>query len=167
MLGMVGIGGVSGGGASGGFGVPNNVYGVVLSDSTINIAADTFDLTADGTGIVFATQSVNQMPGQPIQYAATAYQKVAAVTSISTIGVAATPVFSPPGGAYGGTQTVSMLCATPGVAIYYTTDGSVPTSGSTHYTTPISVTLPKTLNAIAILSGYTNSQIGTAIYLAT
>lgn len=64
MLGMVGVGGVSGGEAGGGFGVPNNVYGVVLSDSTINIAADTFDLTADGTGIVFATQSVNQMPGQ-------------------------------------------------------------------------------------------------------
>jgi len=52
MLVMLGVGGVSGGGAGGGFGVPNNVYGVVLSDSTINIAADTFDLTADGTGIL-------------------------------------------------------------------------------------------------------------------
>jgi hypothetical protein len=38
---------------------------------------------------------------------------------------------------------------------------------STLYSTPISVTIPHTLNAIAIVTGYVNSAIGNAIYAAT
>jgi hypothetical protein len=34
--------------------------------------------------------------------------------------------------------------------IYYTDDGSTPTTGSTEYTSAVSVTPPKTLKAIAV-----------------
>src|SRR6202044_2917161 len=49
-------------------------------------------------------------------------------------------------------------------AIYYTTNGSTPTAGSTAYTTPITVSSTETVNAIAILTNYNNSGIASATY---
>jgi len=41
-----------------------------------------------------------------------------------------TPTAFPASGVYGVTQLVTLLCATPGAAIHYTTDGSAPTAAS-------------------------------------
>jgi peptidoglycan/xylan/chitin deacetylase (PgdA/CDA1 family) len=46
---------------------------------------------------------------------------------------------SPPGGVYNTTQSVTITASKPGSTIYYTTDGSSPTTGSLVYTSPISV----------------------------
>lgn len=54
-------------------------------------------------------------------------------------GAVATPMFSPAAGSYKGTQTLTISCATLGATIYYTTNGTDPTTGSTLYTGPISV----------------------------
>jgi streptogramin lyase len=78
---------------------------------------------------------------------------------------AATPTFSPAAGTYSGGQQVTVSDATPGAAIYYTTDGSTPTANSTLYTTSgIKVVNTETVNAIAIATGYTNSTVATAAY---
>jgi arylsulfate sulfotransferase len=78
---------------------------------------------------------------------------------------AATPVFSPAAGTFTTIQTVAISSATPGAAIYYTTDGSAPTIRSTKYTAPISVMTPmETLSAIAVATGFSNSAVGTAQY---
>ena len=76
----------------------------------------------------------------------------------------ATPVFSPGGGTYTTAQNVTISCATPGAAIRYTTDGSTPTSASTQYTGPISVTGSETIKAIAIAAGMTDSAVASAAY---
>ena len=56
----------------------------------------------------------------------------------------------------------------PGASIYYTTDGSVPTASSTLYTGPFVLPPDVTLiRAIAIRSGYTNSQITTFTHVVT
>jgi len=52
----------------------------------------------------------------------------------------------------------------PGATIYYTVDGSTPTTSSTPFTEEIYVTGPVTLKAIAVLSGYSNSAVASASY---
>lgn len=77
---------------------------------------------------------------------------------------AATPTFSPAGGSYSSTQSVTISDATSGSTIYYTTDGSAPTTSSNPYTGPITVTATETINAIATASGFANSATASATY---
>lgn len=49
-------------------------------------------------------------------------------------------------------------------SIYYTTDGSDPTSSSILYTGPININQSMTLNAVVVKSGYIDSDIATAVY---
>jgi hypothetical protein len=62
----------------------------------------------------------------------------------------ATPTISPAGGAYASDPTVTIISATSGAAIYYTTDGTTPTESSTPYTVPFTVSGPLTITAIAL-----------------
>ena len=73
------------------------------------------------------------------------------------------PTFSPAAGSYADAQNVTISCATDGATIYYTTDGTEPTSSSTKYTAAISVTDYTTIKAIAI-KGTDESTIATATY---
>jgi glucosylceramidase len=79
---------------------------------------------------------------------------------------ASTPTLSPAPGAYTSAQTVSLADATTGAAVYYTVDGSTPTTGSTLYssTAPIAVSVTTTIKAIAVATGYTNSAIASGTY---
>lgn len=76
----------------------------------------------------------------------------------------ATPVASPAGGTYTGSQTVTLSCATEGATIYYTDDGTAPTSASTAYESAITVSASKTIKAIAIKEGEYDSDVLTAAY---
>ena len=65
----------------------------------------------------------------------------------------ATPSLSPATGTYLGKQQVTISDATAGSTIYYTTDGTVPTSSSSPYTGAISIAATSTVQAIAVLNG--------------
>jgi hypothetical protein len=77
---------------------------------------------------------------------------------------AATPTFSPAAGTYTSAQTVTIADTSPGAAIYYTTNGTAPTTSSTLYTAPITVSATETVEAIATVTGYLQSTIGSAVY---
>jgi hypothetical protein len=84
--------------------------------------------------------------------------------------VVATPTFSPVAGTYSGTQSVTISCTDSGLAgfaMYYTTDGSTPTTGSTPYIGTISVAATETIKVLAAATGYANSNIGSAAYTIT
>jgi hypothetical protein len=78
--------------------------------------------------------------------------------------VVATPTFSPAAGSYGPAQTVTISDTTSGSSIYYTTNGTTPTTASSVYSSPITVSSTKTLEALATHSGDTNSAVGSAAY---
>lgn len=69
----------------------------------------------------------------------------------------AAPTASEPAGAVASGTNVSLSCATTGAKIYYTTDGSTPTTSSTEYTTAIEITSAMTIKAIAVKDGKTSS----------
>lgn len=112
------------------------------------------------------------------------YPKASAVSeahyTIGTADVTDTPVFNLRSGAYFGTQTVYLSDATNGTdgngnTIYYTTDGSTPTTNSTAFTNnngcygclgagPITVSKTETIKAIAVAAGYADSAVATATY---
>jgi len=75
-----------------------------------------------------------------------------------------TPTFSVPAGTYTGEQTVSIADSTPDATIYYTTDGTTPTTSSAQYTGPISVSSSGTLKAVALAPGYALSAVASATY---
>lgn len=76
----------------------------------------------------------------------------------------ATPTFSPAAGTYTSAQSVTISSATEGATIYYTTDGTEPTTNSTQYNGAISVSSSTTIKAMAIAAGYDNSSVATATY---
>jgi hypothetical protein len=73
------------------------------------------------------------------------------------------PTFNPTAGFYTNPINVTISCATTGAAIYYTTNGTVPTTASTLYTQPIPISTTTTLKAIAVHNAQT-SVTATAIY---
>ena len=77
---------------------------------------------------------------------------------------AAAPVSSvSPGAVTSGTQ-ISLTTETENGAIYYTTDGSVPTENSTRYTEPIEITQDTTIKAVVIANGLKDSDVTSFAY---
>ncbi len=96
----------------------------------------------------------------------TAGETTANVLSVLQNGVMADPVFSPAGGTTLGNQSVAISTSTPAATIYYTMDGSTPTTASTLYSSPIALSAPSTttIKAIAVRSGMLNSAVVSQTY---
>jgi uncharacterized repeat protein (TIGR03803 family) len=84
--------------------------------------------------------------------------------SVFEIGAVGLPAFSPAGGNYAGTQNVTITSTTPDAAIYYTTNGTTPTTSSTKYTGPIPVSEAETIEAFATIAGSPDSAVASAAY---
>jgi hypothetical protein len=77
---------------------------------------------------------------------------------------AATPTFSPAAGTYASAQSVTISTSTSAATIYYSTDGTTPTTSSTKYTSSVAVSTTETIKAIATATGYTTSVVASATY---
>lgn len=76
----------------------------------------------------------------------------------------AAPLFTPTPGTYFAPIQVSMTSPTSGATIYYTTDGTTPTTASTEFTTPVAVSTNTTIKAIAVKAGLDNSSVSEGVY---
>ena len=71
----------------------------------------------------------------------------------------ATPVIS-----INGDDMISITCATEGATIYYTIDGTTPTTSSTQYTDAFKLEGGATVKAIAVKDGWKNSATATVTF---
>jgi Chitobiase/beta-hexosaminidase C-terminal domain/Fibronectin type III domain len=80
-----------------------------------------------------------------------------------------TPVIAPGGGTFRGGVVVNIATATPGATIFYTLDGSNPTSSSNVFTGPFRVSGNGfvMLRAVATRAGVPDSGVATATYFIT
>jgi len=123
-------------------------------------------------GFTFPALAVDQSYGRDIDGDALLLsfsQSTPGTANMGGIPLAAKPVISPGSGIYSGNQTITISSATPGTDIYYTTNGSEPTANSNYYNGPFSIGSSVSVRAIAVKSGYSNSEISTEslIYYST
>jgi hypothetical protein len=143
---------------------------VTITDSTLGA---TLYYTTDGST---PSTSSNRYSGPITVNATETIKAIATASGYSTSAVAlatytnvtqtSPPTFSLPAGTYSGAQSVTLSDSSPGATIYYTTDGSTPTTSSAVYTAgdSISILSTETINAIAVAPGYLNSTVASATY---
>lgn len=61
----------------------------------------------------------------------------------------------------------TISCSTSGATIYYTLNGNTPTTSSTQYSSPITLSGACTIKAIAVKSGMNNSSVASSEYVPT
>ena len=77
------------------------------------------------------------------------------------------PIIAPASGKYKKKVTVNMASGTPGASLYYTVDGSTPTSSALLFTTTFTLTKTTTVKAIAVKAGVPSSPVTAATYTIT
>lgn len=152
--------------------------GTYLQAQTVTISDSTPDAviyyTTDGTKPTTSSSVFSgalTVPSSEVVKAiavASGYPTSAMATAMYAITPpAATPTFNPAPGTYVQAQTVTISDSAPGAVIYYTIDGTTPTTRSVVYSGALTVSSSETINAIALANGYSASAIATAPYTIT
>ena len=133
--------------------LPNGEIGFLYEDNY-----DTSKANGDYSDIVYVPLTVSEITGGAYTYTSSEVVK-------ETV---ATPAITPNGGELKyGNNTVSIACDTDGSTIYYTIDGTEPTTSSTKYTGAFTLSSNATVKAIAVKSGWNNSDIASASFTYT
>ncbi len=141
---------------------PEGTYkNIVFESSNTSIA------TVDANGVVTAgstagtaTITVKALKSDNVTVIATA------TVAVSVLEKCATPVITINPSSGGNTGEVTISSATPDVTIYYTTDGSSPTTSSTVYNGVFNINNGQTVKAIAARTGYWESEIASVTFTA-
>jgi hypothetical protein len=150
-----------------GSGPITNDTSIVITEATPN---STIYYTLDGsmptTNSTVYTGPILINGGTTVSAFATAAQHLeSAVTSIFySLVQTASPGFNPPNGPIANGTAITISCATPGSTIYYTVDGSQPTTNSTQYVGPVKINGGTTLYAFAVADGYLDSALQGVFY---
>ena len=151
--------------------------GAVASGTEVTITCST-----DGASIYYTTDgktptsssTAYNPASKPTITAATTIKAIAVKDGLEDSEVASatysiavpceTPTFSLDEGEYAKGTTVTISTGTAGATIYYTTDGSTPTTSSLVYSSALTINANQTIKAIAVKDGYLNSAVASASY---
>ncbi len=153
----------------------NRVRKITAATGLISTVAGTYNFGYAGDGGPATSAQLNYPLGLTLDNAGNLYLSEANNNVIREISAnppqlthyAATPVFSVAPGTYFVAQTVALSDVTPGATIYYTLDGTTPTTSSTSYAGPITVSASESIKAIAVATGYQQSGIASGTYSIT
>ncbi len=158
-------------------GLPANVA-IVTEGNTETTATVAWDTTAPNSGIYspeLLTEQTVTLNGAVICSSNIDQNNVPLTTTItvtiSAAGIVGAPTFAPAAGTYTENQSVALSSSTDGATIYYTTDGTTPTTGGNVYSGAISVTgtagesISTTIKAIAVKAGMQTSSVVSATYV--
>jgi uncharacterized repeat protein (TIGR03806 family) len=161
-------------------GTSNGIVWLIDPSTTINNGHGSAVLRAyNATNLALQLYNSSQLltrdnPGNAVKYAVptVANGKVYVGTeyALSVFGLTtfiATPVILPNGGTYANLQTVTLSDATAGATIYYTLDGTTPTTNSLLYSAPFVVTNTVNVSAVAAKAGSVNSGVAVAAFVNT
>ena len=128
---------------------------ITFSNGAVKVAGS-------GSGASASLQYFAQSGSERFRYYTSAQKAIALYKKVDPNAVVE-PIFTPVAGEYYGTQSVTISCATAGAEVYYTLDGTDPTSASTKYTGAISIASTTTVKAIAV-KGANSSAVVSATY---
>ena len=141
--------------------------GTPASYTPLAIGASNIGKSGSSSGIAYKGGiSAGSLPAAVWTQAAATHVHAAHVLLRSSSGTptASPPSYSPVGGNYTNSVTVSLSSATSGASIHYTTNGSTPSSGSTLYNGAFTLTSSATVKAIAIATGFNDSVVTSQTY---
>ena len=149
--------------AQGSSAVVHNIY---VENDAVSTAVTGCQVTATADSSVFLIDAAKQAAGTIYTLKVTSKHnmQVSKVEFYEAVaGAPENPTFSVAGGVYDAAQSVELACATTGAEIFYTLDGTEPSSASTKYTSALNITSNTTIKAIAIKNSI-SSAIVTAEY---
>lgn len=160
-----------------GFSTPFGFNGAdnLMVDISFNNDRNTFDgmcgMSQPGGGRTVCAAS-NSEYGDPLDWTGTSAPSPIGFVPVTnlrlTFGSVALPAFTPDGGAYASSQTVTVTCGTPDAVIHYTTSGADPTESDPVIASGATITVPvspaTTLKARSWAPGLEPSDVKTALY---
>jgi len=156
--------------------IPAQTFGnppFTVSASSASSGAITYSVTSGPATIAGSTVTLTGSGTVDLQASQVASGNYAAATAIATFTVNPAATVAPSittsssNGAQNGAVIVSLASTTPNATIYYTLDGSTPTTSSQIYVAPMLVSSDITVNAIAVATGFGNSAVATKAFSAS
>ena len=121
--------------------------------------------TTPTTSSTVYTGSIIVSSSETLKAIAVATNDSQSAVATAAFGIAAAkPTFNVASGTYATPQMVTIMDATTGATIYFTSDGSMPGRTSAIYTSPLTVSSTETIKALAAAPDYTTSPEGVASY---
>lgn len=128
-------------------------------DASIVYSVDGNDPSIAYTGPITVTQNANFTLKAKATKANWDDSEVLSQLITVTLPTCVAPTFTPNGGSVTKATEISIASDTAGATIYYTVNGSTPTTSSTEYSAPITINEATTIKAIAVKADYNDSAV--------
>ncbi len=155
--------------------IENSGHGITGDSTGTQAILHAYDATNLASELYNSSLVPSDNAGMPVKFpvpsVANGKVYVGTQSSVAVYGLfgnvsqAPAPSFNPPGGTYATGQSVMLMDSLSGATIYYTTDGSAPSTSSTVYTAQFALSANTIVRAMAVAPGYRNSVISDASYI--